>query len=140
MSEPLEQALRALERRERTAAEIDRQLARSGVDADEREKVLETLVRTALVDDRRYAQARASSLARRGAGNDLIVYELVAAGVDADIAAETVAALRTEMERADEIVARRGASAKTARYLAGKGFSEDVVDGVVARSRGESLG
>ena len=140
MSDALEQALRVLERRERSAAEIDLHLARRGVDADEREKVLETLARTALVDDRRYAQARASSLARRGAGDGLIVHELVGAGVHVDIAAETVAALQAEAERADEIVARRGASAKTARYLAAKGFSEDLVHAVIARSRSEPLG
>ena len=47
---------------------------------------------------------------------------------------------RRSAERAQRIVGRRGASAKTARYLAGKGFSDDVVRDVVARERDEALG
>jgi len=38
------------------------------------------------------------------------------------------------------IVARRGAAPKTARYLAGKGFSYDVVESLIAQSRRETLG
>ena len=34
----------------------------------------------------------------------------------------------------EEIVARRGATRKTARYLTGKGFSYDVVESVIAQS------
>ena len=45
-----------------------------------------------------------------------------------------MSALEGERVRAERIVARRGAGAKTARYLAGKGFSEDVVHAVVARA------
>jgi hypothetical protein len=38
------------------------------------------------------------------------------------------------------VVERRGASAKTARYLAAKGFSDDVIHAVVALARDEALG
>jgi SOS response regulatory protein OraA/RecX len=48
--------------------------------------------------------------------------------------------LDSEAERAGRIIERRGASPKTARYLAGKGFSEDVVHAVVAHARDERLG
>jgi regulatory protein len=103
-------------------------------------EVVERLVRAALVDDRRYAETRASTLADRGAGNDRIRHELAFAGVEDDVADAVIESLASEAERAQRIVARRGASAKTARYLAGKGFSDDVVHGVVARERDEALG
>jgi hypothetical protein len=48
--------------------------------------------------------------------------------------------LAGERERAQAIVERRGATAKTARYLAGKGFPDDVVHAVVAHARDEALG
>ena len=107
---------------------------------NERREVLEKLVRTALVDDRRYAESRATSLAERGAGNERIRHELTFAGIDSDVAEAAIELLAPEAERADRIVARRGASPKTARYLAGKGFSEDVVHAVVAHARDEALG
>jgi SOS response regulatory protein OraA/RecX len=137
---PLEQALRALRHRERSAADIDRYLAARGVGDAERGEVLETLARTELVDDRRFAEVRASSLVGRGAGNELIRHELARAGVDDELVVEIVGTLPPESERAKRIVARRGASPKTARYLARKGFSDDVVRAVVADSHDESLG
>jgi regulatory protein len=137
---PLEQALRALRRRERSAAEVDRYLTARGVDQRERDEVLETLVRTALVDDRRFAELRARSLVERGSGDELIRHELAQAGIESELAEEAVASLPSETERVAPIVARRGDGPKTARYLAGKGFSEEVIASVVAYSGGEPLG
>ena len=48
--------------------------------------------------------------------------------------------LSSEAIQARRIVATRGASAKTARYLYGKGFSEDVVSGAVADGADRELG
>ena len=138
--EPLEQALRALRHRERSAAEVSRYLAERGVGDDERDEVLDVLARTSLVDDRRFAELRARSLAERGAGDDRIRHELARAGVDSEVIDEAVAALPPEADRVAGIVARRGGGPKTARYLAGKGFSEDVVRAVVAHSGDEALG
>lgn len=137
---PLEQALRVLRHRERSAAEVDRYLIERGVGDDEREEVLETLARTALVDDRRFAEVRATSLVERGAGNELIRHELARAGIDSELAEEIVASLPPETERVARIVARRGGGPKTARYLAGKGFSDDFIRTVVAHSGDEPLG
>jgi SOS response regulatory protein OraA/RecX len=67
-------------------------------------------------------------------------HELSFAGVDPQIVDAALESLASEAERAERIVARRGASVKTARYLAGKGFSDDVVHAVVARARDEPLG
>jgi SOS response regulatory protein OraA/RecX len=92
------------------------------------------------VDDRRYAESRALTLAERGAGNERIRYELAFAGIDDEVAEDVIGLLDSEAERAGRIIERRGASPKTARYLAGKGFSEDVVHAVVAHARDETLG
>jgi SOS response regulatory protein OraA/RecX len=83
---------------------------------------------------------RATSLVERGAGDELVRHELARAGVAAELVDETVASLPLESERAARIVARRGTGPKTARYLAGKGFSEDVVRAVIAHSHDEPLG
>ena len=136
----LEQALRALRYRERSAAEVDRFLAARGVGDSERSAVLETLDRTALVDDRRFAETRACSLAGRGAGDALIRHELARAGVAEELADQVLASLPPEIRRAERVVERRGGGPKTARYLAGKGFSEDVIHAVVADTHGEALG
>ena len=140
MSDALDQALRALRHRDRSTIEIDRYLKSRGITDDERQTALETLVRTDLVDDRRYAERRAQSLVDRGAGNALIRHELARAGLAPDVVDDALVSLRPERERAAEIVARRGAGPKIARYLAGKGFSYDVVESVIAPSRGEALG
>ena len=136
----LERALSALERRERSTAQVERYLAERGVDDAEREAILETLSRTSLVDDRRFAETRASSLAERGAGDVRIRHDLAQAGIDRDVIGDVLGALPAELERAERIAARRGVSPKTARYLAGKGFSEEVVRAAVARSDDEPLG
>jgi len=103
-----------------------------GVSDDDRVEAVATLARTGLVDDRRFAEARAERLADRGAGDAFIRHDLLRAGVAADLVEHALAALESEHERAELIVARRGVGAKTARYLAGKGFSHDVVHSVVA--------
>jgi SOS response regulatory protein OraA/RecX len=64
----------------------------------------------------------------------------VTAGIDEESVEQALATIDDERQRAEELVARRGASPKTARYLAGKGFSEDVVHAAIARSRHETLG
>lgn len=93
----------------------------------ERKDAVETLSRTGLVDDRRYAERRAEVLARRGAGDVVILHELELAGVERELADDAVRLLDSETERARRVVARRGMGARTARYLARKGFSEEAI-------------
>lgn len=136
----VEAALGLLRHRDRSAAQIDRELEAREVGTDAREDALETLRRTGLVDDNRFAERRAATLADRGAGDALIRYDLEAAGIAQDVVEDAVAGLEGEHERARRIVERRGASPKTARYLAGKGFSSDVVHAAIAQAGDESLG
>ena len=133
-------ALRALRHRDRTELEIDEHLSARGFSDAERERAIETLRRTGLVDDERFARARASSLADRGAGNALVRATLAEAGVELELVDEALAALEPEVTRARRIVASRGASPKTARYLYRKGFSEGVVATVVAEGDDQELG
>ena len=133
-------ALRSLRHRDRSAAQIDGHLAACGVSEDERVEALATLARTGLVNDLRFAETRAERLADRCAGDAFIRHDLLRVGVDAEVVEQVIAALESERERAERIVAGRGHGAKTARYLAGKGFSQDIVHAVVARAGDDALG
>jgi regulatory protein len=135
----VEQALRALRHRERTVGQVDAHLAERGFGEHEREAAIETLARTGLVDDRRFAESRAATLARKGAGDALIQHDLDAAGVDREIVEDVLATLDDEATRARQVVERRGASARTVRYLVAKGFPVDVARTVVAESMAEAL-
>lgn len=135
----LETALAALRRREHSVHELERRLEGRGYDPGSRAHAIRTLVRTGLLDDARFAEARASALVRRGAGDALIRHALVAAGVADDVVELALAELEPETERARSIVARRGPGRRTARYLSGKGFSDEVV-AAVAGAVEEELG
>jgi regulatory protein len=136
----VETALRALRHRDLSAAELERRLAGRGFAEDERVAALATLRRTGLVDDRRFAESRAAALADRGAGDALIRHDLEEAGVDSELVSDAVGLLDLEPERARRIVERRGPDARTARYLASKGFSEETVLAVVAPGANGELG
>lgn len=133
-------ALRTLRHRDRSVLEIEKHLRARGFSDDVRAQAIETLRRTGLVNDARFAQARASSLAGRGAGNALIVTRLAEAGVAHELVDQALDAVEPELTRARRIADSRGASPKTARYLYAKGFSEDVVGAVIAEGADDELG
>ncbi len=99
----------------------------------EREEALDALERSGLVDDDRFAHSRAAHLAARGYGNAFIDDDLDRRGIDAALREQAVLQLSPEAERAREIVERRGRSPRTARYLAGRGFSADTLEALFAR-------
>jgi SOS response regulatory protein OraA/RecX len=92
------------------------------------------------VDDARFARARAEALASRGAGDLLIAADLERNGIDRGLAVDAITALPPERERAADVVARRGSSVRTARFLASKGFGEEAIERVVAGLPGDPLG
>jgi regulatory protein len=120
-------AVRSLRRRDRSRAAVAERLERAGAPPATRERALETLDRVGLLDDARYAASRARSLADRGLGDEAVRAKLAADGVADELVADAVAALPAERERADRIVAARGAGIATARLLARRGFGEDTV-------------
>jgi regulatory protein len=133
-------ALRALRHRDLSRRELEERLRAKGFDEVARDEALESLERTGLLDDRRFAENRARSLASRGAGDAAIRHALARAGVNAELAEDALETIEPEHERARVVVARRGVDPKTARYLRGKGFSDDVVAGVIAGVSNEELG
>lgn len=135
-----ESATRLLRHRDFAAADLDRRLADRGFDEADRATAIATLTRTGVLDDCRFATDRARSLAARGAGDRFIEHDLAGAGIARELIEAAVGGLEPESERARMVVARRGASPKTARYLVGKGYSEDVVRTAVAHSDDERLG
>ena len=120
--------------------ELDERLRARGYGESERDDAIETLVRTGLLNDARYAESRARQLAGRGAGDALIRHTLAHVGIEPEVAADALLTLAPEAERARIVVERRGPGPKTARYLLGKGFSEEVVSDVVASESAGELG
>lgn len=127
-AEALGVAARALRARDRSTAELGARLARAGVAAPVQEDALATLERAGLVDDARFARSRAEALAERGYGDEGIRWDLERHGVGTAIAAEAVAALEPEAERASAIIRSRGAGRATAAFLARRGFAEEAVE------------
>ena len=128
----VEEGLRALRARDRSAAELDARLQQRGVPAAERADALATLERIGYVDDERFARTRAESLAERGSGDALIRHDLERRGIAAEHVEAALAELEEERERAARIIRRRGPGAKTARYLASRGFGNEALEAAVA--------
>lgn len=126
--EAMEHAARVLRRRDVSAAELDARLHRARIAPTARSEAIERLTDAGALDDTRFANGRAQALADRGAGDLLVRHDLAARGLPAPAIEEAIALLEPESDRALRICARRGSNAKTARYLARKGFSEDAIE------------
>jgi regulatory protein len=131
-TDAVETALQALRHRDRTVAELDARLEERGVGEEARREALNRLERLGYVDDGRFAAARAEQLARRGVGDALIRHDLERRGVEGEVVETALEALEPERDRALRIVAERGRSARTARYLASRGFADEAVEEAVA--------
>jgi regulatory protein len=136
-ADALARATRALRPRDRSRKALDDRLTRAGVPASARQAALETLERVGLVDDARVAATRAQALAERGFGDAAIRHDLEQEGVGPELAEQALASLEPELDRARALVKRRGADARTGRWLAGKGFEaasvEEALGGFEAR-------
>jgi SOS response regulatory protein OraA/RecX len=130
-SEALDAAARALARRGRSERDLRDVLERKGVGEREREEAVATLRRHGAVDDWRFAHGRASALAERGLGDAAIAFRLERDGIDPETTAPALAALEPERERARRLAERRGASARTARWLAARGFAPESIEAAV---------
>jgi regulatory protein len=132
-SEALEVATRALRHRDRSRATLRARLEAAGIAPRAAEEALQTLARAGIVDDERFAHARAGTLAARGSGDALIRADLLAAGVSGDAAAAAIAALDPERERALLLVAARGETIATARWLARRGFAGEAIEAALPK-------
>lgn len=125
-AEALAVAGRALKARDMSERRLSERLERAAVAPAVVAESIEVLARAGAVDDRRFASNRAESLAGRGYGDEAIRHDLGRQGVPAELVESALEGLEAEPDRARRIVARRGPGAKTARYLAAKGFGEEA--------------
>jgi regulatory protein len=132
-AEALGVAGRALRARDLSRRRLSERLERAGITPGVGEESLETLARAGLVDDGRFSRNRAEALARRGFGDAAIRHDLMGHGIGSELAEAAVLELEPEAERARLVVERRGPGARTARYLAAKGFAEDAVEAALGR-------
>jgi SOS response regulatory protein OraA/RecX len=127
-AEALIVAGRALRRQDLSERGITERLARASVAPAAVEESLAVLARAGLVDDARFARTRAAGLAERGYGDAAIRHDLERQGVAREPIQQALESIEAEAERARRLVERRGPGARTARYLAGKGFGEQAVE------------
>ena len=67
-------------------------------------------------------------MADRGYGDAAIRFDLERQGLAGELVEDALAALVPERERAKQLVERRGAEPRTARWLAGRGFDPASVE------------
>jgi regulatory protein len=132
----LASAARVLRIRDLPTNALDARLERRGIAAADRARAVSALQGAGVVDDERFARNRALALAGRSVGDAAIRFDLERYGVPAEVVEEALEGLEPESARAARIVAARGRSPATARFLARKGFGEDAVESAV----GEVLG
>jgi regulatory protein len=121
-------ASRALARRDLSAAELDARLERAHVAPAVAAEVAETLERTGLVDDERFAARRAEALAARGWGDAAISARLEGAGVAEAVARAAIAGLEPESARGRALVGDEPDPLRRARLLARRGFREETLE------------
>jgi SOS response regulatory protein OraA/RecX len=137
-SEALAAAARALSRRGRSEQGLRLLLDRRGVGDEAREDAVATLRRAGALDDDRYAVRRAEALAERGFGDAAIGFELEREGLTPEQGRAALVDLEPETDRAVRLAARRGADARTARWLARRGFGADAIEAAVPAVAGDT--
>jgi regulatory protein len=138
-SEAFAAGARVLARRDHSEQAVRDALERKGIREPEREEAVATLRRQGALDDERFAHARATALADRGLGDAAIKFRLQRDGVAPGSVEPALSALEPERDRAVRLAARRGATTRTARWLAARGFAvesvEAAIDGVADDER-----
>jgi len=145
----LDAALRFLEARQRSTAEVRRRLTFAGYRPELVDGAVARLVELGMLDDEAFARAWIESRDRaRPRGERALRRELASKGIDREIADETLTARTTEtpdadMEAARRLLARRArsldriADARARRerayaLLARNGFDSEVATAVIA--------
>jgi regulatory protein len=136
----LDRAVKALSRRDHSAASLRAKLERAGVSSEAQAEALETLERAGYIDDARFATARAEQLAARGYGDEWIRADLERQGVAAEAVAEALTGLDSEAERAREEWEQLAGGVAAARTLARRGFAEDTLEALLAQDPGRGVG
>ncbi|MBW3593007.1 MAG: RecX family transcriptional regulator [Actinobacteria bacterium] len=130
-AEALFAAGRVLARRDVSTRRLGERLARARVPRSTADGTIEQLAELGVLDDRRLAARRASSLAARGWGDHAILVHLERDGIAEEFAGDAIAALPPEAERASALAAREQSTRRAAAFLARRGFSEDSIEGAL---------
>lgn len=137
------QAVKLLAGRERTERGLERALVQRGYEAMEIAGALERVKALGYLDDAGVAKRKAKAGFDEGRSLADVERRLVADGIDEALAAQAARAEAKargydELAQAEALVAkRRLAGAKAARFLASRGFSEDVVERVIGAGAGD---
>jgi SOS response regulatory protein OraA/RecX len=121
-------ATRSLAASDRSQQALEQRLALAGHPVAAREDAMATLDRAGLLDDARVAESRAELLARRGYGDAAIRADLRRRLIPAEAAADAIAALEPELDRARRLFREQGITPALLRRFAGRGFSCDTLD------------
>ena len=124
----LEAATRSLAASDRSRQALEQRLALAGHSVAAREDAIATLDRAGLLDDARVAESRAELLARRGYGDAAIRVDLSRRLIPDEAAANAIAALEPELDRARQLLVRQSVTPGLVRRLAARGFSRDTLD------------
>jgi SOS response regulatory protein OraA/RecX len=127
-SRALAAAGRVLRAHDTSVHDLEQRLAQRSIPAAARAEAVATLQRAGILDDGRFAAARAAALAERGRSDAAIRADLESRGVPSDELRAALEELPPERERAARIVAEWGPGPATARRLAALGFGEDTVE------------
>ena len=130
-----ERALAMLARREHTRAELTRKLSPHCEAPEQLEQLLDALVARGWLSEARFAESRANALARKF-GSRKIEYDLKSRGVSDEVIERTLAQTqaqelencRAAWQRKFGVLPRDASErGRQMRFLAGRGFSADVV-------------
>jgi len=141
MSPALDQALKLLGHHARSEAQLRHRLEAKGFAAEEIDAAIARLKELRYLDDQAFAESKALAMVNQeGKGPALAVRKLEAAGIDegqAELAVQQARDGMTEHELALKALERRrpvvgpdsalAERIKAARWLAGRGFSEETV-------------
>jgi SOS response regulatory protein OraA/RecX len=127
-AEALVAATRSLAASDRSRHALEQRLQRAGHSAAARKEAIAALGRSGILDDTRVAESRASVLARRGYGDAAIRTDLGRRLIAAEAAADAIAALEPELDRARRLVEGKNLTPALLRRLSTRGFSRDTLD------------
>ena len=119
---------RVLARRDVSTRRLSERLARARVPRAAADGTLDRLAELGVLDDRRLAASRASSLAARGWGDRAILLHLEREGIGDEQAREAIGALPAEAERATALAAREPNTRRAVAFLSRRGFSEESIE------------
>lgn len=143
MPSALEHAKKLLAARERTEAQLRAALGRKQYALDEIDQAIARLKALRFLDDRRAAEAHARVALTAKQSRAAVTRKLASMGVADSEAEAAVDRVGVEVGHDDEaaaralLVKRRLSGVKAARFLAGRGFNEDLIMKLVPEVTGE---